>query len=301
VHAEVAEDYFQIRGLDAQDRLVAIELAAAEESLGLTQVQANHGLASGQDVDQAMGLLGLVQAQLTDIDIQRALLEHAVAALVGKPSGSFTLAHVAGDLTPVSVPAGLPSQLLERRPDVAAAERRVAAANAQIGVARAAYFPALGLNASAGFASSTLGDLLSAPAFVWSVGASLSQTLFDGGKRAGVTSQAWAAYQGTVANYRQTVLRAFQSVEDSLSTSRILVIELDQQNSVVGASRDFLALAQNGYDAGIEPYGDVLTAQTAMLNNQKAALSIQTAQMTASVQLINALGGGWDARQDQPK
>jgi outer membrane protein TolC len=163
-----------------------------------------------------MALLDLVRAQATDLGIERALLEHAIAVLLGQPASVFSLASAAGDLAPVRVPVGIPAQLLERRPDVAAAERRVAEANAQIGVARAAYFPALSLNASAGFVGSAIGDLLSVPSFVWSVGASLSQTLFDGGKRAGVTAQAWAGYQGTVANYRQTVLGAFQNVEDSL-------------------------------------------------------------------------------------
>jgi NodT family efflux transporter outer membrane factor (OMF) lipoprotein len=278
---------------------MAAEVMAAQESLGLIQVQADNGMASGQDVDQATALLGLVRAQLTDIGIQRAVLEHAIAALLGKPASSFALANAATDLAPVSVPTGIPSQLLERRPDVAAAERRVAEANAQIGVARAAYFPALGLTASADFVSSALGDLLSGPALVWSVGASLSQTLFDGGKRAGVTSQAWAAYDGTVANYRQIVLSAFQNVEDSLSTLRILAIELGQQNMVVKASRDFLDLARTSYNTGVGPYADVIVAQTAMLNNQKAVLSVQMAQMTASVQLIKALGGGWDAKQDK--
>lgn len=216
MHAEVATDYFQIRGLDAQIRLVDAEVTADQESLGLTQTQANTGLAAGQDVYQAMALLDLVRAQATDLGIERALLEHAIAVLLGQPASVFSLASAAGDLAPVRVPVGIPAQLLERRPDVAAAERRVAEANAQIGVARAAYFPALSLNASAGFVGSAIGDLLSVPSFVWSVGASLSQTLFDGGKRAGVTAQAWAGYQGTVANYRQTVLGAFQNVEDSL-------------------------------------------------------------------------------------
>ena len=299
MHAEVATDYFQIRGLDAQLGLTEAEVTASEQSLGLTEAQAKSGLASGQEVDQVAVLLSLVRAQATDLGIQRALLEHAIAVLLGQPASSFIVVAVPGDLAPVSVPAGLPSQLLERRPDVAAAERRVAVANAQIGVARAAYFPALGLDASAGFVSAAIGDLLSGPSLVWAVGASLSQTLFDGGKRAGVTAQAWALYQGTVANYRQTVLSAFQSVEDSLSTSRILDVEIGQQRMAVDASRDLLDLAQASYRSGFGAYGDVITAETTWLGNRKAVVSLQMEQMTSIVQLIKALGGGWDAQPNK--
>ena len=198
------------------------------------------------------------------------------------------------DTKPIAIPFGIPSQLLERRPDIAAAERRVAEANAQIGVARAAYFPTITLSGSAGYQSSSLGNLMSAQGLAWSVGATMAQTLFDAGKRKAVTEQARAKYQGTVANYRQTVLTAFQEVEDNLSALRILSEELQQQNVVVESSQRFLTLANDRYKSGIEIYLDVITAQTALLSNQRTALNLRMQQMTASVQLIKALGGGWD-------
>lgn len=196
--------------------------------------------------------------------------------------------------SPAAVPAGIPSQLLERRPDIAAAERRVAAANAQIGVARAAYFPTLTLGGSAGYESSTLATLVSGPSLLWSVGASLAQTLFDGGNRKDVTEQARAVYQGTVANYRQTVLGAFQDVEDNLSALRILAQELRQQDAAVQSSQRYLALATSRYQSGLDIYLDVITAQATLLTAQRTQMILRMQQMTASVQLVKALGGGWD-------
>jgi NodT family efflux transporter outer membrane factor (OMF) lipoprotein len=188
--------------------------------------------------------------------------------------------------------------LLERRPDVAAAERRVAEANAQIGVARAAYYPTITLSGAVGYQSTSLKDLFSAPGLAWSVGSTLAQTLFDGGLRRAVTEQARAVYQGTDANYRQTVLTAFQEVEDSLSTLRILSQELHQQNAAVAGSQGYLRLAQIRYQSGLESYLDVITAQTTLLTNQRTALNLQMEQLTASVQLIKALGGGWKVSQE---
>jgi NodT family efflux transporter outer membrane factor (OMF) lipoprotein len=198
----------------------------------------------------------------------------------------------------VTLPAGVPSQLLERRPDVAAAERRVAEANAQIGVARAAYFPAFTLDGSAGFMSSTLGALLSGPSFVWSVGGDLAQTLFDGGKRAAATDQALAVYQATVANYRQTVLAAFQEVEDGLAGTRLLTQELEQQKAATKASRALLDMAKARYQAGLDPYASVIAARNAWMDSQGADSVLASRQMTASVQLIKALGGGWTPAAD---
>jgi NodT family efflux transporter outer membrane factor (OMF) lipoprotein len=267
---------------------------AFQESLKLTQVQQDTGLASGQDVAQAETQLEITRAQATDLGIQRAQLEHAIATLLGQPASTFSIATNSLAAKPVAIPFGVPSQLLERRPDIAAAERRVAEANAQIGVARAAYFPTITLSGSAGYQSTSLGNLVSAQGLVWSVGATLAQTLFDGGLRKAVTEQARAIYQGTVANYRQTVLTAFQEVEDNLSSLRILSQELQQQNAAVESSQRDLTLANARYQSGLDSYLDVITAQTTLLTNQRTALNLQMEQMTASVQLIKALGGGWD-------
>jgi NodT family efflux transporter outer membrane factor (OMF) lipoprotein len=297
VQAEVAADYFQLRVLDAQKELLDAAVLAYQESLKLTQVQSDTGMASGQDVEQAVTQLNITCAQATDLGILRAQLEHAIATLLGKPASSFSIATNSLAARPVAIPFGVPSQLLERRPDVAAAERRVAEANAQIGVARAAYYPTITLSGSAGFQSSSLGNLMSAQGLVWSVGTTMAQTLFDAGKRKAVTEQARAIYQGTVANYRQTVLSAFQEVEDNLSTLRILSQELQQQNAAVESSQGYLTLANARYKSGIEVYLDVITAQTALLSNQRTVMNLRMQQMTASVQLIKALGGGWDISQ----
>ena len=294
VQAEVAVDYFQLRVLDAQKQLLDASALAYQESLKLIQVQYDTGMASGQDVAQAETQLNTTLAQATDLGIQRAQLEHAIATLLGKPASSFSIATNSLPTKPVAIPFGVPSQLLERRPDVAAVERRVAEANAQIGVARAAYFPTITLSGSAGYQSTSVENLFSGPGLVWSVGASLAQTLFDAGLRKAVTEQARAKYQGTVANYRQTVLTAFQEVEDNLSTLRILSQELQQQNAAVESSQRYLTLANARYQSGMDSYLDVITAQTALLSNQRTALNLRMQQLTASVQLIKALGGGWD-------
>jgi NodT family efflux transporter outer membrane factor (OMF) lipoprotein len=294
VQAEVAADYFQLRVLDAEKQLLDAAVLAYERALKLTQVQHDTGLASDQDVAQAETQLNTTRAQATDLGIQRAQLEHAIATLLGKPASSFSIATNALAAKPVAIPFGVPSQLLERRPDIAAAERRVAEANAQIGVARAAYFPTITLSGSAGYQSASLGNLVSAQGLAWSVGATLAQTLFDAGKRRAVTEQARAKYQGTVANYRQTVLTAFQEVEDNLSTLRILSQELQQQNVAVEWSQRYLMLANARYKSGLDIYLDVIIAQTALLSNQRTAMNLRMQQMTASVQLIKALGGGWD-------
>jgi NodT family efflux transporter outer membrane factor (OMF) lipoprotein len=294
VQAEVAADYFQLRVLDAERQLLDAAVLAYQRSLRLTQVQHDTGLASDQDVAQAETQLNTTRAQATDLGIQRAQLEHAIATLLGKPASSFSIATNALAANPIPIPFGVPSQLLERRPDVAAAERRVAEANAQIGVARAAYYPTITLSGAVGYQSASLGNLVSAQGLAWSVGATLAQTLFDGGKRKAVTEQARAKYRGTVANYRQTVLTAFQEVEDNLSTLRILSQELQQQNVAVEWSQRYLTLADARYKSGLDIYLDVLTAQTALLSNQRTAMNLRMQQMTASVQLIKALGGGWD-------
>jgi NodT family efflux transporter outer membrane factor (OMF) lipoprotein len=294
VQAEVAVDYFQLRVLDAQKQLLDATVLAYQEALKVTQAQYDAGMASGQDVAQAETQLNTTLAQATDLGIQRAQLEHAIAMLLGQPASSFSIAINPLVANPVAIPFGVPSQLLERRPDVAAAERRVAGANAQIGVARAAYFPTITLSGSAGYQSTSVGNLFSGPGLAWSVGSTLAQTLFDAGLRKAVTEQAWAIYQGTVANYRQTVLTAFQEVEDNLSTLRILSQELQQQNAAVESSQRYLTLADARYQSGLDIYLDVIAAQTALLTNQRTAMNLRMEQLTASVQLIKALGGGWD-------
>jgi NodT family efflux transporter outer membrane factor (OMF) lipoprotein len=295
VQAEVAVDYFQLRVLDSQKQLLDATVIAYQESLKLTQAQCGAGLASDQDVAQAETQLNTTLAQATDLGIQRAQLEHAIATLLGQPASSFSIAINSLTTKPVAIPFGVPSQLLERRPDIAAAERRVAEANAQIGVARAAYYPTITLSGAAGYQNTSVQNLFSGPGLVWSVGATLAQTLFDGGLRKAVTEQSRAIYQGTVANYRQTVLTAFQEVEDNLSTLRILSQELQQQNAAVASSQRYLNLANVRYESGMDIYLNVINAQTALLNNQRTALNLQMEQLTASVQLIKALGGGWDA------
>ncbi len=294
VEAEVAQDYFAIGFLDAQRQVLDESVAAYQETLRLIEVQERTGLASGQDVEQAETELEITRAQATDVGIQRALLEHAVATLLGLTASSFSIARLSPVAKPIAIPFGVPSELLERRPDIAAAERRVAEANVQIGVARAAYFPAVTLNGTAGFQSTSLQDLFSGPGLVWSVGASLAQTLFDGGLRRAVTEQARATYEGTVANYRQTVLTAFQGVEDNLANLRILSQERQQQSAAVDSSDRYLQLARDRYESGLDNYVSVAAAEVTLLSNQRTVLNLQAQQLTATVQLIKTLGGGWN-------
>jgi len=294
IQSELAADYFTLRSLDAQKQLFDFTVQSYQNSLQLTRTLYKTGIDSDQDVAQAETQLETTEAQATDLGIQRAQMEHAIALLIGQPASAFSIETNSLVGKPVAIPFGVPSQLLERRPDIAAAERRVAEANAQIGVARAAYFPTVTLSGSVGYESSSTANLFSGPAFMWSIGGSLAETIFDAGKRRAVTEQAWASYRGTVANYRETVLAAFQEVEDNLSSLRILSQELQQQNAAVASSQRYLSLANSRYRLGVDSYLNVIVAQTALLNNQRTALNLQMEQMTASVQLINALGGGWD-------
>jgi NodT family efflux transporter outer membrane factor (OMF) lipoprotein len=296
IQSELAADYFTLRSLDAQKELFDSTVRSYQNSLQLTRVLYKTGIDSEQDVAQAETQLDTTSAQATDLGIQRTQMEHAIALLIGQPASEFSITTNSLAAKPVAIPFGIPSQLLERRPDIAAAERRVAEANAQIGVARAAYFPTITLSGSVGYESSSTANLLSGPAFIWSIGGSLAETIFDAGKRGAVTEQAWASYRGTVATYRETVLAAFQEVEDNLSSLRILSQELQQQSDAVAASQRYLNLASARYKLGVDSYLNVITAQTTLLSNQRTALNLQMEQMTASVQLINALGGGWDIR-----
>jgi len=296
VQSELAVDYFTIRSLDSQKALLDNTVQAYLDSLKLTRVLNKTGIDSDQDVAQAETQLYTTEAQATDLGIQRAQMEHAMAVLLGQAASTFSLPTNPLAANPPAIPLGVPSQLLERRPDIAAAERAVAQANAQIGVARAAYFPTVTLSASAGYESTSVSSLFSGPAFIWSIGGTLAETIFDAGKRQAVTEQAWANYRGTVASYRETVLTAIQAVEDNLSSLRILSRERDQQNAAVAAAQRYLGLATTRYKLGVDSYLNVITAQTTLLSNQRTALNLQIEQMTASVQLINALGGGWDAQ-----
>jgi NodT family efflux transporter outer membrane factor (OMF) lipoprotein len=297
VEAELAFDYYQLRSVDAEKRLFDSTISAFQQQLELTRVRFQTGIASDEDVAQAETQLKTTQAQDTDLEIQRAQLEHAIALLTGQPASTFSLPVTTAGAVPPAIPVGLPSQLLERRPDVAAAERRVAEANAEIGVTKAAFYPSLNLGATAGFESTSIASWFTWPARFFSLGPTLSQTLFDKGRRAAATDAARAQYDSTVANYRQTVLTAFQEVEDNLAALRILSRELDEQNAAVASAQRTLTLSTERYKDGIDSYLNVITAQATLLNNQRTAVNLQMQQMTASVELIKALGGGWNATQ----
>ena len=291
--AELAQDYLLLRAQDAEVRLLNDTVGAYERSLQLTRNQYAVGVAGRSDVVQAETQLKSTQAQALDAGIQRAQFEHAIAILIGKAPAEFSLPVVQIEAKFPDIPTGLPSELLERRPDIAAAERRAAAANAQIGVAEAAFFPAVTLSATGGFQSSLIGDLLSVPSRYWSLGAALAQVVFDAGLRRAQTDQAIAAFDESVANYRQTVLTAFQDVEDNLAALRILEQEAGVQDEAVKAARESLAIVLNQYRAGTANYLAVIVIQAATLNNERTAITILGRRLTASVALIKALGGGW--------
>jgi len=295
--SELAQDYYQLRTLDAQHALLDAAIAAFQTSLQLTRSRYAGGVASAADVAQAETQLKTTQAQATDLGVQRAQLEHAIAILTGRPPTGFGIAPATLPATPPSVPVGLPSELLERRPDVAAAERRVAAANAQIGVAISAYYPTVTLSASSGFESGSIAKWFTWPSRFFSVGPAVSETVFDGGLRGAQTAEARAAYDANVAFYRQTVLGAFQDVEDNLAALRILERESHEQDEAVRAAERSLALTTNQYRSGIVSYLNVVIAQTAALTNEETAVGITGRRLNASVLLIKALGGGWSVDQ----
>jgi NodT family efflux transporter outer membrane factor (OMF) lipoprotein len=295
IQAEVAQDYFQLRTLDAQKQILIETVAAFQKSLELTKNRYTAGVASRADVLQADTQLKTTQAQEIDVGVQRAQLEHAIAMLIGKPASSFSFPFAPFAALPPPIPVGLPSELLERRPDIAAAERSMASANAQIGVALGAYYPTVTLSASGGFQGLDLANWLTWPARFWSVGAAISETLFEGGLRRAQTEQARAAYDATVASYRQTVLTGFQEVEDNLAALRILGQEAAMQEEAVKAAQDSVVVTMNQYKAGIVSYLNVIVTQTTALSNQKVAMNILGQRMTAAVLLVKALGGGWSA------
>jgi NodT family efflux transporter outer membrane factor (OMF) lipoprotein len=292
--AELAVDYYQLRGQDTLKKLLDETVVAFKESLDLTKALYETGIDSDEAVAQAETQLESTAAQATNLGIARAQLEHAIALLAGQPASTFAIAPAALDTQPPAVPLGLPSELLERRPDIAASERLVEQANAQIGVARAAFFPTVTLSAGGGFQSTKISNWLTWPSRFWSLGPALAQTLFDGGLRKATVEQFQASYDQTAANYRQAVLTGFSQVEDNLASLRILALEIQQQDAAVKSAQRQLTVATDRYKLGIDPYLNVLTAQTTVLANQQTAVNLRTQQMTATVQLIEALGGGWD-------
>lgn len=295
IQAEVAQDYIQLRITDVQIELYARTIAGYQESLKLSQSQFRAGIVTQADVSLATVTLTAAQAQATDLVLQRKQLEHALAVLVGRPPSGFSIPSEPFTMTALVIPPGLPSTLLERRPDIASAERQAAAANANIGVARAAYFPQLLLNAALGSNSASLANWFTPPARVWSLGAALAQTLFDGGLRSARSDQALAAYDAAVANYKQTVLAALQDVEDNLASLAVLDREVVQQEQAVKAAQDAERVTLAQYRGGTATYLSVITAQTLALSNQRTAIQLRGRQLAASVGLIKAVGGGWHA------
>jgi len=304
LQSELALDYFLLRGIDSERQLLDRTLVAYRKAYELTINRHEGGAASDADVAQAETQLKTAQAQAINLRVQRAQLEHAIAVLIGKAPAEFSLPEVGLDASPPSVPLAMPSALLERRPDIASAERQMASANAQIGVARAAFYPTISLGASAGFQSSDASNWFDWPSRFWSVGPSAALVLFDANRRRALSEQAEAAYAGTVAAYRQTVLSAFQDVEDNLAELAVLAEEAAVQDAAVKAARRSVAQTTNRYEAGAASYLEVVVAQTFALSDERAAVDIARRRMLASVRLVKALGGDWSAAQlppgDQP-
>lgn len=300
VQAELAVDYYELRAQDSLKQVLDSTALAYQQALDLTASRYKSGLESEEAVVQAEAQLKATQAQDTNLDILRAQYEHAIAVLTGQPPSTFSLSPDSLRASPPTVPVGIPSGLLERRPDIASAERSVAQANAQIGIAKAAFFPTVVLTASGGLGSTSFTDWFTWPSRFWSVGPSLAQAIFDAGLRRATVQQFQDTYEEMVANYRQTVLTAFQQVEDNLASLRILDQAIQQQDAAVHAAERNLQVADVRYKAGIDPYLNVITAQTTLLNDQQAAVNFRMQQMVASVQLVKALGGGWDVARIPP-
>jgi NodT family efflux transporter outer membrane factor (OMF) lipoprotein len=294
MHAELAIDYFLARSLDAEEQLLNSTVKQYEQALELIESRFAGGIASEVEVQQARTQLETTRAQAIDIGVARAQFEHAVAILIGKPPADFTLPPLPLTSPPPDIPVSMPSELLERRPDIAAAERRVASANAQIGVAKAAYYPLINLAAAGGFESSSITTLLSGPSGFWALGASALTTVFDAGRRRAASDQAIAAYDQTVANYRETVLAGFQQVEDNVAALRILEHEAQVQQKAVDAAQKYVELAITRYRGGVTSYLEVTTAQSAALSDEVTAVNILGRRMVSAVGLIQALGGSWD-------
>jgi outer membrane protein, multidrug efflux system len=294
LRAELATDYFILRGYDAEQETLDRTVINYRKALELTQARFNVGYAARRDVSAADAQFQTASTAATEVRLKRSNLEHAIAVLTGQPPAGFALAPQRFDTVPVEIAVTLPAALLERRPDIAAAERRAAAANADIGIARAAYFPAFNLNALFGVQSTTAGNLFSAPAEAWTLGPAAVLTLFDGGRRRALNDRAHAAYDESAAQYRQTVLDAYREVEDSLASLRLLAQETATQHAAVTAAADATSQATGLYSGGLDNYYNVIVAQNVELNARLGEIDIHTRRMTANVSLIKALGGGWD-------
>jgi NodT family efflux transporter outer membrane factor (OMF) lipoprotein len=294
-HANLAVFFFELRGQDALQELYRQTVETDKQSLEITRVRYTTGIDNEESVTQAEITLSSAEAAATNAEISRAQFEHAIALLLGQPASSLSLPARPLTASVPAIPVGVPSQMLQRRPDIAAAERTVAEANALIGVGKAAYYPSLGIGASAGFQSSKFGQWLTWPSRFWSVGPTFSQTILDGGLRRATVAQYTAQYNAAVANYRQVVLTAFQQAEDLLASTRLLKQQVKQQQQTVNAAQRYLDLASTRYTTGLDAYLNVFAAQQTLLSNQQALITVQVEQMTNCVQLIESLGGGWDA------
>jgi NodT family efflux transporter outer membrane factor (OMF) lipoprotein len=297
LHAELAVDYFEVRSADAQEKLLNDTVDAYSKALELTNNRFLGGAVPKSDVAQAQTQLEAARVLATDITVQRAQYEHALAILIGKPPAALNLPPIPLNVQPPelpSVPVTLPAQLLERRPDIAAAERRMAAANEQIGIAKAAYYPTLNLAAVAGLEGSSLLNWFNWPSRFWAVGSGMSETIFDGGRRRATTESARAGYDASVANYRQFVLTSFQQVEDNLVVLRVLSAESVQQHAATASAEEAPHLFQNRYAGGVDTYLQVVTSQTTALANERNEIDLMRRRLEANVLLIKAVGGGWD-------
>ena len=297
LHAELAEDYFELRGLDSQSALLQSTVAADERQLDLNQRLLKGGVATSVAVAQALTELETVRAQLIDVNEGRAQFEHAIATLTNQEAAQLSLAPAPINIPLPGIPLGLPSQLIERRPDIAAAERRAAAANAQVGVAVSAFYPNITLNGGGGFESTSIGTWIQGPSALWSLGAQATQLIFDAGQRRAVTDQARHNFESQSATYKATVLGAFNEVEDDLSDLRILEQVSTVEDRAVRAAQRSLDLSNQRFKGGATSYLEVVTAEQALLTNQRTSADLQTRRFAASVQLVRALGGGWDVTQ----
>jgi NodT family efflux transporter outer membrane factor (OMF) lipoprotein len=295
--ASLAEYFFEIHGQDALQKILDNTVDDDKKAVEVVQAAYDTGVGDQISVVEAKATLESAQSAAINLEIARAQYEHAIATLIGQPASTFSIPVEPRTSVPPAIPVSLPSQLLERRPDVAAAERNMAAANAQIGVAYAAFYPALTLSATGGMESSAIKHILDWPSRFWSVGPSISETVYDGGLRRATVNQYIATYNANVAAYRQSVLTAFQQVEDALAAVHILPQQIQRQQEAVDSSQTFLKLELGRYDTGIDPYIDVVTAQTTLLANQQSLATLQVQHMISSVQLIEALGGGWNRSQ----
>ena len=297
LHAELAQDYFELRGLDTQSRLLQSTVSDYQHQLDLTGQRLKGGVATGADVALANTLLETVRAQLIDVNQARAQFEHAIATLINQPAAQFSIASAPLELALPAVPVGVPSQLAERRPDVAVAERRAASANAQIGIAISAFYPTISLGGQGGFESTHGGTWIQGPGALWSLGAQAAELLFDAGRRHALTDAARHNFESQSATYKATVVSAFNEVEDRLSDLRILEQESSAEQKAVDAARHSLDLSNQRYQGGVTSYLEVLTAESALLQNQRTATDLQTRRFVASIGLVLALGGGWDVTQ----